>query len=214
MGTNRNRCRSRTERGKHRLSLLFPLLPGHQPNLQAKRIKKTLHHQIVLHRQNLGRSHKGRLQAVIDRKRHGKQGNNGFARTHIALQQAVHRAPASEVTIDLTDGIFLRLGQGVGQARMELLGHLPGMGKPCRLPVPPDCTVAQGKKELGIKKLRPLHPVTGPCELLMRRGKMHFTISLTKRHQSVKRKHGRGEILLPARSQRLKSTGNKGAKGL
>ncbi len=70
----------------------------------------------MLFRQNRSGRHDRGLRALARDHRRGQRGNDGLARTHVALQESIHRSARCEVAADVFDGAGLRAGQGEGQA--------------------------------------------------------------------------------------------------
>ena len=66
----------------------------------------------VLLGQQLGRSHERRLSSAVDRGEHRPHGDERLARSHVPLQQAVHRPVTSEVVCQLRERARLRDGRG------------------------------------------------------------------------------------------------------
>ncbi len=65
-------------------------------------------------------SHEGGLAFGGDGHEHGVEGDDGFARTDIALEEAVHGEGAGEVVGDLGDGLILIFGEGKGEAGTDV----------------------------------------------------------------------------------------------
>ena len=119
---------------------LFPLdIPGEERHVDANLLHLVAESAVMLFGKNFGRSHDARLEAVVDGKEGHQCGDDGLARTHIALQQAVHLVSRLQVGMYLPDDAFLRLGEAEGQhvavEGVELLGdarEAPSLGH--RLP--------------------------------------------------------------------------------
>ena len=62
----------------------------------------------VLLGQYLGGRHDARLKAIVNSQQHGHQGHERFARSHVALQQAVHLYTASHIGTYLVHHTLLR----------------------------------------------------------------------------------------------------------
>lgn len=69
----------------------------------------------VLFGKDFRRCHHARLVTVVDGDEHGHQGDKRLARTHIALQQAVHLPSASHIGTYLVHHPFLCSGEFKGQ---------------------------------------------------------------------------------------------------
>ena len=61
----------------------------------------------MLFGKDLGERHQGGLAFRVHRQQHGRHGDEGFPRAHIALQQAVHWPRQTHVRDDLADGALL-----------------------------------------------------------------------------------------------------------
>ena len=181
---------------EHRLPLLLALLSGQEADLQAHGLHRPPDAQEMLEGEDLGRSHEGRLHAVVRGQGHGELCHEGLARPDVPLQEAVHLATAPQVVIDLTDGLLLGSGHLEGQPRMQARGHRARViethgGRASSLVAPPE-----REEELMEKELVPLHPVAGPIELFGRVGEMDLAIGLSDRHEAVGFEQLRGEMLL------------------
>ena len=69
----------------------------------------------VLLRKNFGRSHQRRLKPVVNGQEHGHEGHQRFARSYVALHQAVHGSTRAHVAPNFAHHALLRFGQGEGQ---------------------------------------------------------------------------------------------------
>ena len=69
-----------------------------------------------------GGSHQSALQAVFGGQPAAGGGNQGFARTNIPLDQAVHGAVGAQVGKGVVDGPLLCPGGGKGQGGVKFLG--------------------------------------------------------------------------------------------
>ena len=65
--------------------------------------------------EDFGGGHEGGLVPSRDGLQQGIQGDHCFARSHIGLQQAVHRPPRGEIFRDLGDGAILPRGEREGE---------------------------------------------------------------------------------------------------
>ena len=81
--------------------------------------------QEVLLGQHLGGRHQGGLAAAADHRQHGHQRHHRLARTHLSLQQPVHRPRLAQVGQDLGDGAGLGPGQLERQPPAEALQQFP-----------------------------------------------------------------------------------------
>ncbi len=83
----------------------------------------------VLLGQYLRRGHDAGLVAVVQRNEHRHQCHQRLAAAHVALQQAVHLAPAAHVPADFADDALLGIGQREGQVAVvetvEQVAHPP-----------------------------------------------------------------------------------------
>ena len=58
--------------------------------------------------QNLRRRHERGLIASLHGEQHRRNGDHGFSRTHVALQQTIHRVICREIAPDFRDDFLLR----------------------------------------------------------------------------------------------------------
>ena len=106
---------------QHLAARLGFLTAGEPGRGDAQRLQPA--HQLgkVLGRQNLGRRHQGALPARIDADGRCQRRHHGFARAHIALQQAVHGHVAGEVEGNFLAHPALGCRQGKGECCQQLL---------------------------------------------------------------------------------------------
>ena len=97
--------------GQHGAPLGGRRRTGQSLDIDAQRRAQPPHHDAVLQRQHLGRRHHHRLVALLDHEQRGDQRDERLARTHVALQQAVHGAAAAQVDQDLGQHAALGAGQ-------------------------------------------------------------------------------------------------------
>ena len=71
--------------------------------------------------EDLGRRHEDGLKSVFGRRDRGDRGDDRFARTDVALEQAVHGMRFRHVLHDLPERLFLRLGKLEGERRENVL---------------------------------------------------------------------------------------------
>ena len=83
----------------------------------------------MLRGKDLGGRHQRGLVAVFDGDEHGLQGDDGFARAHIALQQAAHGTGLAHVGDDFAEGAFLRRGGMEGQHFADGFADFVGGGE-------------------------------------------------------------------------------------
>ncbi len=69
----------------------------------------------MLFGKDFSRRHYSHLRTGFDGGQRGQGGDNGFAATDIALQQAVHRVGLRHIAADFGNNFFLRIGQGKRQ---------------------------------------------------------------------------------------------------
>ena len=65
--------------------------------------------------EELGRGHEGGLRAGSRRDPRGERGDDGLARTDVALEQARHRDAPRQIPADLLQGPALRVREREGQ---------------------------------------------------------------------------------------------------
>ena len=70
---------------------------------QAERGAKVRENEVVLLGEDLRRGHERRLVAGLDGEEHGAEGDEGFSRADVAVEQAIHRARRGEVGADFRD---------------------------------------------------------------------------------------------------------------
>ena len=73
----------------------------------------------MLFGQHLGGSHQGPLVAAVDGCEHGRHGDQGFSRTHVTLEETVHRCRRTQIDVDFTDHSTLCPREGIRQLLEE-----------------------------------------------------------------------------------------------
>ncbi len=107
----------------------------------------------VLLGQDLGRSHEGRLVAVLQDDDHREKRHERLARAHVALDQPVHGVGGPQVVRDLAQHPPLRPGQGKGKDPLHrLAGGVPDLesGAP---PLGAHADAAPGEADLEEEQL-------------------------------------------------------------
>ena len=92
-----------------------------QGHRNAQRLEQPAKRLVVLLRENLCRSHQGRLGPVSGRAIGGGRRHHGLAAAHVSLDQPVHGAASAEIPQNLLHRPFLRPCEGKGQALIEFL---------------------------------------------------------------------------------------------
>ena len=105
-------CRQRRQHGLPARAF-FP--PGQRRQPHARGFGVRLHRGQMLTHQDFGRRHQRALQAGFHRVQKRQQGDNGLARSDIALQQPQHAFVAGHVFFDFTQSAELSIGEGKGQ---------------------------------------------------------------------------------------------------
>ena len=82
----------------------------------------------MLFRKNLGRRHEGGLEAGIYGEQHGGEGNEGFPRAYVSVQEAVHGPFGSHVVLNFSDGPQLRRCEWEREALMQAVEKTGGGG--------------------------------------------------------------------------------------
>ena len=131
------------------------------------------HRACVLARQDLGGRHDRGLMARLDRDEAGVDRDQGLARSHVALEQHVHRPRGGHRLPDLLDRAELRLRglercrgrQAVGQHAVDAVGQPLPLGLQPMLP--------EGDTQLEREQLVELQPLDGSSQLLCVLGEVH-----------------------------------------
>ena len=143
------------------------------------------------------RCHHARLVTVVDGDEHGHQGDKRLARTHIALQQAVHLPSASHVGTYLVHHPFLCSGEFKGQVvgiePVELCSDTVEDVPPVLAPVV--AGIAEDV-ELHVEKLLEFQADTGTLGVVDRPGIMDLAQgSIPGNEVQVARDEGRQRLL-------------------
>jgi hypothetical protein len=77
--------------------------------------------EVVLLGQDFSRRHERGLMTSLHRNQHRTHCNHGLSRTHIALQQPMHRMAFGEVFVDLNDCPSLSASEVIGKHLMKAL---------------------------------------------------------------------------------------------
>ena len=94
---------------KQRQRAAFFLSRGRaQRNAPAQRLQPAAQHIVMLLGQNLRGRHERGLIASLYGQQHRRDGDHGFSRTDVALQQTIHRMICREIALDFRDDFLLR----------------------------------------------------------------------------------------------------------
>ena len=134
MGADRNGSRAAFQRFQGLAARLGRQRTGEPRDLDADARQPRLQLPVVLLGQYLGRRHERDLLAALDRLQGGERRDDGLPRADVALQQALHRDPASQVVADLVPDTLLRAGECERNALEKRLRQRPGTGQYRRAP--------------------------------------------------------------------------------
>ncbi len=96
-----------------------PLAAEHRVVVEAEPLEVLADRDQVLLGQDLGRGHQGALASAVDRRQQRRQRHHGLARSHVALEQAVHRQRRRHVARDLAEHAALGARQREAVPREE-----------------------------------------------------------------------------------------------
>ena len=150
---------------------VLPAGAGAQSHADSQGLQQALELEIVLFGEDLCWGHQRRLIPGFHREQHGAQGHQRFARTHVAVQEPVHRPGRLQVRADLSDGPLLRPGQRERQRPVQPVHPLAGAAmRLARLRLL--FSAPGGDTELESEKLEQHQVSAGPGQGLPGVGKM------------------------------------------
>ena len=88
---------------------------GEEAHIDAERSRHLAYRFEMLGGEDLRRGHQARLEAVVERHEHRHERHDGLARTHIALQEAVHLPSRAHIGANLAEHPLLRSGEREGE---------------------------------------------------------------------------------------------------
>ena len=128
--------------------------------------KEAVERQRVLLGEGLGRCHQGALVARLERAQHRVEGDDGLAAADLAHQQALHRAPALQVGVDLAERTPLVGGRLEGKRGDPAVDKLAGRVEARAVGAPAALAPPRGERGLVEEELLEDQPAAGVGGLL------------------------------------------------